>query len=71
MKGALTSGLRAATAAASAAGASNGLQKGIQGASKVANAAFKNAESVKTTEANTVKKQVKPNAARAQRRGNA
>ena len=69
IKGALTSGLRAASAAVSAAGGSQGLQQGLQGASKIANAAFKNAESVRTVDANTTKR-TKYNTGKAQRRSN-
>ena len=70
IKGAITSGLRAASAAASAAGGSQGLQKGLQAASKIANATLKNAENVKTPEANTTKRN-RYQTGRAQRRGNA
>ena len=70
IKGAITSGLRAASAAASAAGGSQGLQKGLQAASKIANATLQNAENVKTPEANTTKRN-RYQTGRAQRCGNA
>ena len=71
IKGAITSGLRAATVAASAVGGSQALQKGLQGASNLANSAMKNAESVKTVDANSAKKPQKVQTGKAQRRGNA